>query len=187
MAIPPRCATTTLHVRPLVDELTNFATVEPVALACLSIEETYCEKIISYLRRATEYLSGRERPQYNGRLARHVYDVHRIIKLKWPGAITTPPLDLFGEILAAEAIQYGNRDAEFAAEPARTLQATLARIVERREFRDHYEKFATALVYGTRKPTFDEAFNTFRTGASSLLAIRTPPRVLEMMPSYSGA
>lgn len=169
MAIAPRRATTTLNVRPLIDELTGRVTAEPVALACLSIEETYCEKIISYLRRATEFLSGRERPQYNGRLARHVYDVHRIVTLRYPQAIISPPVHLFREILVAEAVQYGNRDARFAEGPARTLQATLARIAQRREFRDHYEQFAAALVYGDSKPTFDEGFETFRAAATSLL------------------
>jgi predicted nucleotidyltransferase component of viral defense system len=72
MAIPPRRATKSITFRSLIDTLTRRTTAAPVTLACLSIEETYCEKIISYLRRATEYLTGHENSQYEERLARHV-------------------------------------------------------------------------------------------------------------------
>jgi hypothetical protein len=129
MAIPPKCTTTTQTIRPLIDEFTGRTTVTPVTLACLSVEETYCEKIVAYLRRATEYLSERERPQYDGRLARHIYDVHRIITLRYPQAIESPPTDLFAAILVAETSQYCSRDANFAAKPVSTLQKTLGEVV----------------------------------------------------------
>src|SRR5581483_3353402 len=56
MSIPPRLPTTTCTIRPLIDEWTGQTTAEPVTLECLSVEETYCAKVIAYLRRATEYL-----------------------------------------------------------------------------------------------------------------------------------
>lgn len=168
-ALPPRRATARLSFAPLIDKLTQRTTAPAVTLECLSIEETYCEKIISYLRRATEHLVGRENSQYEGRLARHVYDVHQIVTLHYKTP-DTPLQDLFAEILAADAEQYGNRIDGFRADPAGTLRRTLEQIPRERDFREHYERFVAELVYGERRPTFDEAFTTFRGAAELLLA-----------------
>ncbi len=169
IAIPPRLPTTLCSVRPLVDELANQTTTAPVTLPCVSVVETYCEKIISYLRRATEYISGRVRAQYDARLARHIYDVHQIVTIRYPRVTESPPIELFSDLLVAETIQYGNRDARFAAKPVETLQRTLARITKLDVFREHYDQFAGTLIYGRHKPTFDDAFATFRSIAGCLL------------------
>lgn len=168
MAIPPRLTPTRLTVAPLIDKLTQRITAASVTLACLSIDETYCEKIISYLRRATEYLDGREKSQYEGRLARHVYDVHRIVTER-PEQTARNLQDLFADILAADVVQYGNRIEGFQTDPAGMLQRTLTSISQRPEFREHYQRFVAELVYGDTRPGFDEAFRTFAAGAAALL------------------
>jgi predicted nucleotidyltransferase component of viral defense system len=180
IAIPPRLPTTICEIRPLIDELTDRTTAAPVSLACVSVEETYCEKIISYLRRSTEYISARARLQYEGRLARHVYDVHRIITLRYPDALKSPPTELFAELLVAETAQYGNRDLRFARRPVETLRRTLARVGNNDLFRDHYDEFAQALVYERHKPSFEEAFATFRRIAVVLLK-SSESRIPELM------
>jgi predicted nucleotidyltransferase component of viral defense system len=168
-AIAPRRATMPLAFAPLIDELTQRTTAPTVTLACLSIEETYCEKIISYLRRATEHLAGRENSQYDERVARHVYDVHQITTLRFATSSQQPPQDLFANILAADAAQYGNRIDGFRADPTGTLHRTLQRIPRNPEFREHYSRFVAELVYGKRRPMFDEAFASFHSAADSLL------------------
>jgi predicted nucleotidyltransferase component of viral defense system len=177
VAIPPRRPTQPRTFPPLLDKLTQRTTASPVTLECLSIEETYCEKIIAYLRRATEHLAGRENSQYEGRLARHVYDVHQIVTLHYQRSTVRPPQDLFGQILAGDVEQYGNRIEGFRADPAGTLRQTLDEIPRRREFREHYDRFVAELVYSQHRPTFDEAFATFQSGAEDGLVgyIRRPP------------
>lgn len=157
MAIAPRRATATRTMRPLIDEVTKRTTASPVTLQCLAVEETYCEKIISYLRRAMEHLSDRTQSQYEERLARHIYDVHRIAAGQFAQPDASLPSALFEEILAAEADQYGNRDPAFRADPATALRETLLRIAEHRDFRKHYDRFAVDLLYGDDRPTFAEA------------------------------
>lgn len=157
-----------LGVVPLIDQLTGRATAPSVTLDCLSIDETYCEKIISYLRRATEHLVGRSRSQYEERLARHVYDVHQIgTQGRCPPGHAVQ--SLFAAILAGDVAQFGQRIDGFRADPAGTLRRTLGQIVRRAEFREHYERFVAELVYGERRPDFDEAFGTFSEGAGALL------------------
>lgn len=173
-AIRPRRTSARRSIAPLIDTLTQRTTASVFTLECLSIEETYCEKIISYLRRATEHLVGRENSQYEGRLARHVYDVHQIVTLHYRGP-NAPLRDLFAEILAAEVEQYGNRIEEFRADPGGTLRRTLEQIPRQKDFRDHYDRFVAELVYGERRPTFDEAFATFRSAAELLLVGGTTP------------
>ena len=148
--------------------MTQRTTAAGVTLPCLSIDETYCEKILSYLRRATEYLVGRERSQYEERLARHVYDVHRIVTER-PGQATRDLQPLFNDILATDVEQFGNRIDGFRADPAAVLRNTLTSIPQRPEFREHYERFVAELVYGDARPGFDEAFKTFAAGANALL------------------
>jgi predicted nucleotidyltransferase component of viral defense system len=169
MAIAPRCTTVRRRILPLIDEITGRSTVQPVELACLAIEETYCEKIISYLRRATEHLSNRNPSQYEERLARHIYDVYRIVTVHYREADQPSPLELFRAILTAEVEQYGHRDAAFHADAASTLQKTLHKIGAHPEFRDHYERFAANLLYGTHRPSFLEAYEIFRKAGTRLL------------------
>ncbi|HVS77815.1 MAG TPA: nucleotidyl transferase AbiEii/AbiGii toxin family protein [Steroidobacteraceae bacterium] len=180
MAIPPRLTPTRLTMAPLMDRLTQRTTAAGVTLPCLSIDETYCEKIISYLRRATEHLVGRPRSQYEERLARHVYDVHRIVTER-PRRPTRDLQLLFNDILATDVEQYGNRIDGFRVDAAAMLRRTLVGIPQRPEFREHYERFVAELVYGGARPGFDEAFTTFAAGADALLqaarssAVREPP------------
>ncbi len=169
MAIPPRRPTQILTFPPLIDKLTQRTTAASVTLACLSIEETFCEKIISYLRRATEHLAGRDNSQYEDRLARHVYDVHQIVTLHYQRSHAPLPSELFTEILAGDVAQYGNRIIGFPADPTGVLRQTLEAVSREPEFRKHYDRFASELVYGDHRPTFDEAFATFRGSAEVLL------------------
>ena len=178
MAIPPRLTPTRLIVAPLIDKLAQRTTAAGVTLPCLSIDETYCEKILSYLRRATEHLAGRERSQYEERLARHVYDVHRIVTER-PGQTSRDLQPLFNDILATDVQQFGNRINGFRADPAATLRHTLTSIPQRPDFREHYERFVAELVYGDARPGFDEAFNTFAAGANALLHASESNKVRE--------
>lgn len=170
MAIAPRLPTVTRSIRPLIDELTGEVTAEPFTLACLAIDETLCEKIVSYLRRCGEHLSGRQPSQYDGRLARHVYDVHRILTVYYGGEIPGTLRPLFREIVLAETEQYGQRDPAFCTDPFMALRHTLRGIPLRADFTEHYAAFARDLLYGTDRPTFDEAFNSFWQTAVWLLA-----------------
>jgi predicted nucleotidyltransferase component of viral defense system len=170
-AIPPRLPTTNHELRPLIDTLTGRATAATVTFGCIAVEETYCEKIVSYLRRSAEHIAQREHSQYEERLARHIYDVH-CIESEYFGRHQKPrpSSEYIRELVAAEAQQFGNRLTGFARDPVGVMRATLRAVGERPEFKEHYTRFAQDLIYAETPPTFEVAFLTFQQSAERFFA-----------------
>jgi predicted nucleotidyltransferase component of viral defense system len=170
-AIQPRMPTAALEMRPLIDRLTGRKTAEEVAFACIAVEETYCEKIVSYLRRSAEHLAKREHSQYEERLARHIYDVHCIEREHFgTRGQARPTSQLISDLIAAEARQFGSRLQGFDSDPVGVMQSTLQAISAHTEFKEHYDRFAADLIYGDTPPSFDTAFSTFRSAAEKMFA-----------------
>jgi predicted nucleotidyltransferase component of viral defense system len=169
-AIQPRLPTKNLELRPLIDILTGRKTAEPVTFACMAVEEICCEKIVSYLRRSAEYLAQREHSQYEERHARHIYDVHCIETGYFEKGSQRPSDAFIHELVVAEAQQFGDRVEGFAADPIGVMQASLKSVSERPEFKQHYTRLASDLIYGDVRPTFEEAFTTFGRSADHLFA-----------------
>jgi predicted nucleotidyltransferase component of viral defense system len=171
VAQPPRLPTSTIELRPLIDVLTGHATAAPVNFSCIAVEETYCEKIVSYLRRAAEHISGREHSHYEERHARHVYDVHCIESQHFADpAAKRPSAEFIQALIDAEAHQFRGRGGNFDADPIRAMLETLAAVEARPDFKEHYARFTSDLIYGDNRPSFKDAYSTFRKSAEAMFA-----------------
>ena len=169
VAYPPRLPTSTIELRPLIDALTGRTTAEPVKFSCIAVEETYCEKIVSYLRRAAEHIAGREHSQYEERHARHVYDVHCIESQHFANpAAKRPSAEFIQALIDTEAHQFGGRGEGFDADPIRAMVETLVAVAERKDFKEHYTRFTSDLIYGDQRPSFEDAYSTFRKSAEAM-------------------
>lgn len=66
----------TLPIKEIVDAVQSL-TSDLGQIACLTLEQTIAEKVLSFLRRAPD----RHNPDYDPRLVRHLYDIRAIIRL----------------------------------------------------------------------------------------------------------
>lgn len=75
----------------------------------------------------------------------------------------------FAALVQGDAAEFGRQHADFAKVPLGVLERTLDQVGADPQSRVEYEQNLLPLVYGSFKPTYDEAFASFEKVARTLL------------------
>ena len=164
-ARPPVLPTARLPIASMLDVLIQAPKTD-LQVACISVEETLAEKVLSFLRRTAEARAGRNRADYDDRLVRHLYDVRAIAQGRVGLAL---PHEHFAAMVTADAIQYRNQYPEFEQDPVGQMRVVLDALHHETDaFERDYLRFVDELVFG-EPVTFAEARAVFIELAESLI------------------
>lgn len=161
---PPRFATERKPISYLIDQLADRQG-ESFEMACIAIEETLAEKVLSFLRRHAEHRAG-VREKWNSALVRHVYDTYRMVQSN-PALVERAALH-FGDPVDFDRKEFRLHEA-FVEDPKRCMMAALTVAEAEEQTRREYREVLMPLIYGATTPTFDEAFSVFKPAALALL------------------
>jgi len=134
-------------------------------IACLAIEETLAEKVLSFLRRHAEHRAG-VRSKWDTALVRHIYDVYCIVKSE--PAVVEAAMPHFDSLVKYDRAEFPHHKS-FVEEPKQCMAAALATAQHEPQTRQEYQQVLMPLIYGETKPSFDEAFDEFKVTARALL------------------
>jgi len=150
---PLRRLPVTLPVASFVSEAANRKPEVP-AMPCVALTETAAEKLVSFTRRTAMELAGLSRDP-DPSLVRHIYDLHIMRDLVGVAAVSALARDIASDDAREFRNQYPDYEADIAGETRKALYALRTDPV----YRNRYEDFVTAMVYGER-PEFAEALAT---------------------------
>ncbi len=145
--------------------------VEPVAaeisINCLGVQESIGEKVLSFLRRTAETLSGKISEESDDRLIRHIYDVS-VINRRLPDLTSTLSGEIFQKMVMADAERFISQFPEFRKNPVAEMHRSLEYLENNEAYAGQYNRFVEELVYGDFL-SFEEAIRAFISFAQRLL------------------
>jgi predicted nucleotidyltransferase component of viral defense system len=123
-------------------------------VACIAVEETAAEKIVSLTRRVAAKLEG-DHDRFDNRIIRHVYDLHMI-----RNSINVAEVAVLArEIVEQDAKQFANQHPAYVADPETATRRALEALTNDPSYEEEYTRFVTEMVYGD-PVSFREAMNT---------------------------
>lgn len=137
-----------------------------VEIACVAVEETLSEKVLSFLRRHAEHRAGISK-DWDIALVRHVYDTYCIVRAN-PECVARAA-DRFKALVAFDQTEFRKNPA-FIEDPKQCLMASLTTAETETQTELEYQRVLMPLIYGPTKPSFGEAFAVFKSTALRLLA-----------------
>jgi hypothetical protein len=156
------------QITSLAGRLSGEAGPRPFDAWVVSPAETMAEKVLSFLRRLALHRGGRMTAAWDQALVRHIYDVHCLIRSD-PGLLAAAR-GVFPSLVEQDAREPGRRHPDFAAAPFEALSRALTVAADDAQTRQEYRDHLLPLIYGSYRPDFDEAFESFREVALALLA-----------------
>lgn len=155
-----------------------------VEISCISLEEAFCEKLISFPRRlalfnadqekqnelrseckknGTQYDSSKSR-DFDKTLVRHIYDVYQI-KLKHPNidADAQQMNNFMRENIRKDALDFKGQHEAFTIDPINELMKAIDNAKNNIKIKIAYEEFVKDMVYSDsiNIPVFADALNVF--------------------------
>ncbi len=147
---PLRLASLEKPVSSFVTEAFNRPPEVP-GIPCVSLTETASEKLVSLTRRTGMERAGLSRAP-DPTLIRHIYDLHAMREhIDMDQLARLVPL-----IAIADAEEFNNQYPAYAADIVGETQAAIAALQSDQIYRQRYNDFIMAMVYGDR-PEFDTA------------------------------
>ena len=160
----PRFAVEQKRIGYLIDQLANQSG-DSFEMACIAIEETLAEKVLSFLRRHAEHRAG-IREKWDSALVRHVYDTYCMVRSN-PALVERAALH-FGDLVDFDRKEFRLHEA-FVEDPKRFLMAALTVAESEEKTHQEYQDVLMPLIYGPIRPTFVEAFSVFKPAALAFL------------------
>ena len=140
---PLRLPSTPKPVSSFVAEAFNRPPEVPV-MPCVSVTETAAEKLISLTRRTAMERAGLSRDP--DPLVRHIYDLHAMRQ----HIDRTQLIDLARLIAVADGQEFRNQYPAYSADIAGETQAAVMALQTDPTYRQRYDDFVLAMVYGDR-------------------------------------
>ncbi|MEH8017526.1 nucleotidyl transferase AbiEii/AbiGii toxin family protein [Rheinheimera muenzenbergensis] len=123
--------------------------------ACVSLESTAAEKLVSLLRRTALATRFSER-QDDDQLIRHAYDLYQIEAELENKAEFKQLIDV---VIATDVAQFGEQHPEFRADPDNELLFGLAQLKDPK-YAERYSRFIGPLVYHPEPVAWSDALKT---------------------------
>lgn len=134
------------------------------SLACVSVNETAAEKLISLTRRTAMEIAGLSRAP-DPTLVRHIYDLHVT-----RGHCDIPTVIMLAkEIMRQDAEEFRNQFPAYLDNPIQETRRALAALQNEKLYAQRYAEFVQLMVYGER-PSYADAMQTVSSLTDSLLA-----------------
>jgi predicted nucleotidyltransferase component of viral defense system len=168
----PSLTTETASIGTLADKLAGRQ-APTLAVPVITVAETLAEKVLSFLRRASQLQISQMQRHWDETLIRHVYDVHCIL-LQEPQA-QDASIAVFPSLTAGDTREFGYQDPIFSRDPRGALARALDQInSDSSQSRAEYNRVLLPLIYGDAKFSFDEAWLTFNQVARQLIDTLKP-------------
>jgi predicted nucleotidyltransferase component of viral defense system len=161
-----------LPLATIVDRVTG-AVPGTDTIPTISIVDTLADKVVGYLRRASQERVGLTREDYDDRQVRYLYDTHSVLErlsnspdfdaLQFADRIS----DLVSQTVARDVETYGHQHEVFAGDPYAVLRDELGRVRDD-DTRTRYEQFCQTMIWG-ETPSFDDVTGTFTNVACGAL------------------
>jgi predicted nucleotidyltransferase component of viral defense system len=123
-------------------------------IACVSVDETAGEKLISLTRRTAMELADLGRDP-DPTLVRHIYDLH-VTREHYDSATVA---NLAREIMPLDAEEFGNQFPAYRNNPMDETRRALAALTTDSRYERRYAEFLDLMVYGD-KPAYNDAVAT---------------------------
>ena len=127
---------------------------EVPVIACVSVDETAGEKLVSLTRRTAMELAGLG-PGPDPTLVRHIYDLH-VTRAHYSATAVTK---LAREIIPLDAEEFVNQFPAYRDNPMEETQRALAALATDSRYSRRYGDFLELMVYGD-KPPYEDAIVT---------------------------
>ncbi len=134
--------------------------------ACISVNATLVEKVISMLRRTMLVKRDAQRKD-DITLVRHIYDVHCIATANEPDIESLATM--FRAALDEDIARFGNQHPEFTSNPVNELRFGLEELESNPLFRQRFAEFVTPMVFNQQPHNFELCFTSFKRIAESLI------------------
>lgn len=160
----------------LFDKLTTGEYSSPVHLPCVSIEEAFVEKLVSFPRRLAMDLarnSGTLSDRWDETLVRHLYDISRIRTFS-EGSINDRSVlgDIFLQVIKKDSSEFASQHPEFLANFKGEISLAMEAAKRLPAIREQYDDFVSNMVFAQdgEIPTFDQAISNFSREIDALLS-----------------
>lgn len=138
------------------------------ALACVSVNETAAEKLISLTRRTAMEIAGLSRAP-DPTLVRHIYDLH----VTRGHCDLATVIALAKEIMRQDAEEFRHQFPAYLDNPVQETRRALAALKNEKLHAQRYAEFVQLMVYGER-PSYLDAIQTVSSLTEDLLASISP-------------
>jgi hypothetical protein len=164
----------------LLDRLASGSYAKPFELTCVSLEEAFSEKMVSFPRRLGLHFAKQspgapgvrqivfdeklltEELGWDHSLVRHLFDV-KALSTSRPDLLEN--MNMFGRLFSAtvsgDAVSWKKQYPEFESDPVTHLKAAMAFAKSSDTLRKQYDKFVEDMVYGGVRPSYDDAHSNF--------------------------
>jgi predicted nucleotidyltransferase component of viral defense system len=153
-------------IRYLVNQLANRDGIV-CDIPSISLEETFAEKVLSFLRRYGQQQAELLQQRWDEALVRHIYDVYCLVQND-AGIVDRAALTITA-LIQIDINEFGRQYPALAASPNETLLQSLSVAKDDNAIKQQYEEKLLPLIFGTNKPNFGTAFAVFRAAAEQLL------------------
>ncbi|SDB45907.1 Nucleotidyl transferase AbiEii toxin, Type IV TA system [Pseudomonas sp. NFACC23-1] len=136
-------------------------------IACVAVEETLAEKVISFLRRYAQHQAGAMLQPWDDTLVRHIYDVYCISR--GDPAVGERATIGFKRLVEFDVLEFGRQFPPFAGDPGNVMRSALHQASSDAQIRSQYDARLMPLIFGDVRPSFDEAYVVFRQHAEALI------------------
>lgn len=138
--------------------------------ACVTVQSTLVEKVISMLRR-TMLVKRAPKRKDDPTLVRHVYDIHCINidqQIDFKNLIP-----LFDMVLQEDVRRFGNQHIELVINPVQELLLGLQELEFNPIYHQRFINFVTPMVFNTEVPNFKTCFTSFKQITQLLMGINS--------------
>jgi hypothetical protein len=164
----------------LLDRLASGSYAKPFDLPCVSLEEAFSEKMVSFPRRLGLHFAKQspaapgarqivfddklltEEFNWDQSLVRHLFDV-KALSTSRPDLLEN--MNMFGRLfsttVSGDAVSWKKQYQEFESDPVSHLMEAMAFAKSSETLRQQYDKFIEDMVYGGVRPSYDDAHSNF--------------------------
>jgi hypothetical protein len=151
----------------MADRLTGQRGVSFVATT-IALAETLAEKVVSFLRRLAQHRQGMMTREWDAALVRHIHDVHCIYQ-RHPETLADAK-SIFPTLVFGDINEFGKQFPPLKDDPKGVLRAALVLAESEQQTITEYNTNLLPLIYGNAKPSFAEAFVSFKIVAEELIS-----------------
>jgi hypothetical protein len=158
----------------LFNALAGHVDTNKLKMQCVSLQEAVVEKLISFPRRLAMHLADPAKREFDSTLVRHIFDVYAIVN-RMPDthqAEGLKPLLLIA--MDKDARDFSNQHPQFLSNPIKKMNKAMRVARDNVVYKNMYESFVDAMVYGDDIPSFDSVLTCF----NQVLTFVMPPCTL---------
>jgi hypothetical protein len=145
----------------LFNALAGRIETDKLKMQCVSLQEALVEKLIALPRRLAMHLADPAKREFDSTLVRHLFDVYAIVN-RMPDTNQTESLKpLLLIAMDKDARDFSSQHPQFLTNPIEEMKKAMRVARDNVVYKNMYESFVDAMVYGDDIPSFDAVLACF--------------------------